>query len=154
MLIRSDVLRRFASLFGAVTDLRVNGTDRRVLTEISTLDSHASTVARRSAWALGLGNGIVTLAACLTSIAMIAVSAPAIQAGRISPEIVAVLVLTPLALIDPFFGAVTAVQQWPALRAVLDRFAGVKGSADMESQPEQPLTPSFPPIASSRLRSR
>jgi len=125
MLIRSDVLRRFASLFGAAADLRVNGTDQRVLAEISALDSHASTVARRSAWALGLGNGIVTLACCLTSIVMIAVSASAIQAGKISSEIVAVLVLTPLALIDPFLGAVTAVQQWPSLRTVLGRFDGM-----------------------------
>ena len=131
MLIRSDVLRRFASLFGAAADLRVNGTDQRVLAEISALDSYASTVARRSAWALGLGNGIVTLASCLTSIAMIAVSVPAIQAGKISPEIVAVLVLTPLALIDPFLGAVTAVQQWPALRTVLGRFAGVTVSSNV-----------------------
>lgn len=125
LLIRSDVLRRLAALFGAAADLRANGMDGTVLDQIGKLDAHASAVARRSSWALGLGNGMVTLTCGLTSIAMLAVASPAMKEGTISPELVAVLVLTPLALIDPFLGTVTAIQQWPSLRTVLSRFSGV-----------------------------
>ncbi len=125
LLIRSDVLRRLAALFGAAADLRANGMDGTVLDRIGKLGAHASAVARRSSWALGLGNGMVTLTCGLTSIAMLAVASPAMKEGTISPELVAVLVLTPLALIDPFLGTVTAVQQWPSLRTVLSRFSGV-----------------------------
>jgi len=125
LLIRSDVLRRLGALFGAAADLRANGMDGTVLDRIGKLDAHASAVARRSSWALGLGTGMVTLTCGLTSIAMLAVASPAMKEGTISPELVAVLVLTPLALIDPFLGTVTAVQQWPSLRTVLSRFSGV-----------------------------
>lgn len=122
VLLRSQVLRRFAALFGAAADLRVNGLDRRELAAIGELDARASAVARRSAWALGLGNGIVTLACGLASMGMLWVEAPALASGTLSTPMVAVLVLTPLALIDPFIGTVEAVQQWPALRIVLARF--------------------------------
>ena len=115
LLIRSEVARRFASMLAAADDLRTNGVDGRVRTTLKTLDHRAGIDARRSAGALGLGGALVVLAAGSTSALMLWVCAPAMAAGTLPAEIVAVMVLLPLALLEPLLGAVDAVQQWPAL---------------------------------------
>ncbi|HEU0164468.1 MAG TPA: thiol reductant ABC exporter subunit CydC, partial [Thermomicrobiales bacterium] len=142
VVIRSRVIRRLASFFAAASDLRVNGLDGRALREIRRLDTWASVQVRRSALASGLGSGIVTLSCVLTSVVMLAVAAPAVKSGEIGVGIVAVLVLTPLALIDPFLGALAAIQQWPALRLGLGRVA-VEGlpSAVVADEPVVTMAP-------------
>jgi ATP-binding cassette subfamily C protein CydCD len=115
LLIRSEVARRFASMLAASDDLRTNGVDGRVRDTLKALDHRAGVEARRSAGALGLGGALVVLAAGATSALMMMVAAPAMTAGNLPAEIVAVLVLLPLALLEPLLGAVDAVQQWPAL---------------------------------------
>lgn len=120
-LLRSEVLRRFATLLGAADDLRVNGVDTTVRRNLRALDSAASGQARRGAWALGLGNALVVVACCATAILVLPLSSAAVAAGLLRPELVAVLALTSLGLIDPLLELVAAVQQWPALREVLGR---------------------------------
>jgi ATP-binding cassette subfamily C protein CydCD len=115
LLIRSEVARRFASMLAASDDLRTNGVDGRVRHTLKTLDHRAGIDARRSAGALGLGGALVVFAAGSTSALMLWVCAPAMAAGTLPAEIVAVMVLLPLALLEPLLGAVDAVQQWPAL---------------------------------------
>jgi ATP-binding cassette subfamily C protein CydCD len=115
LIIRSEVARRFATMLAASDDLRTNGVDAPVRSTLKDLDHRAGLDARRSAWALGLGGALVVLAAGTTSALMLFVSAPAMAAGTLPAEIVAVLVLLPLALLEPLLGAVDAVQQWPAL---------------------------------------
>ncbi len=119
--LRSRIMRTVASLFSAAPDLHVNGVDTSVLTELDQLDRHADQVTRRTARALGLGNAIVILACTATAMAMLWIARDALGHGTISPQVCAVLVLTPLALIDPFLATCDAAQQWPALQRVLGR---------------------------------
>jgi ATP-binding cassette subfamily C protein CydCD len=121
--LRSRVARRYAALFGAAADLRANGLDEHVLAETEALDRAASANARHGAWALGLANAVVTLSCLLATAGMIAVGATGLDQGRVSPEMVAVLALTPLTLIEPFLAVSAALRQLPALRALVGRFA-------------------------------
>ncbi|MGV8881589.1 MAG: thiol reductant ABC exporter subunit CydC [Rhodoglobus sp.] len=119
--LRSKVFRRFAALASASTELRVNAVARPVLDDLADLDGQASIAARRGAWALGLGNAIVVFACSATAILMVLVSVPAVVAGTLPVEVVAVLALVPLGLVEVMLGVVEAVQQWPALAAALRR---------------------------------
>ena len=113
--IRSVVLRRFAGVVGASHELRANGVDGRALRQLAELDSSASGQALRSARALGLGSAIVVLAGSVVSVLMLSTGA------GLDGGVLAVLVLLPLALIDPLLGAIDGVQQWPALASALAR---------------------------------
>ena len=119
--IRSSMLQRFTAMLGARDDLRVNGVDVRVRSELRKSDAAAGRAARRSAFALGLGNAVVIAACGLTAMLMLPATVGAVASGSLRPELVAVLVLTPCALIDPFLDLVAAFQNFPALRQVLAR---------------------------------
>ncbi len=119
--LRSRIMRTVASLFSAAPDLHANGVDACVVDQLDQLDRQANQGARRTARALGLGNAIVILACTATAMAMLWLSHQAIGNGAITPQVAAVLVLTPLALIDPYIATCDATQQWPALQRVLGR---------------------------------
>jgi len=120
--LRSRTMRMLAGLFAAAPDLHANGADLRVLRDLDRLERQASAASRRTAWALGMGNALVILACTATSMAMLLLANGALRDGTITPQVAAVLVLTPLALVDPFIATCDAVQQWPALQLVLGRF--------------------------------
>ena len=117
--LQSAVVRQFSTMVGAAPDLRANGIGDRMLATLDALDTAAGSHARRGAAALGLGNGIVVLACGVASMMVLPAMAPAAAAGTLPGAIVAVLVLLPIALIEPLTGMVEAVQQWPALAAAL-----------------------------------
>ncbi|WP_255545998.1 thiol reductant ABC exporter subunit CydD [Glaciihabitans sp. dw_435] len=123
LLIRSEVTRRFASLLAAAGDLRANAVDGAVRERVRDLDAAAGKDAKRSAWALGLGGAVIVAASCAASVLMLIVSAPAVAAGTLPGETVAVLVLLPLGLMEPLLSVVDAVQQWPALAQAVRRLA-------------------------------
>ena len=117
--VQSAVVRQFSAMVGAAPDLRANGIGDRMLATLDALDTTAGSHARRGAAALGLGNGIVVLSCGAASMMVMPATAPAAAAGTLPGAIVAVLVLLPIALIEPLTGMVEAVQQWPALAAAL-----------------------------------
>jgi ATP-binding cassette subfamily C protein CydCD len=114
-LVRSVVLHRFAGVIGASHELRANGVAGRALQQLGDLDADASRHAARSAGALGLGNALVVLACSVGTVLMLG------YGNGLDGGVLAVLVLLPLALIDPLLGAIDAAQQWPALAAALSR---------------------------------
>lgn len=120
--LRSRTMRMLGSLFAAAPDLHANGVDERVLKDLDALERQATLASRRTAWALGLGNALVVLACTSTSMTLLWMSNGALRDGTITPQIAAVLVLTPLALVDASLAACDAVQQWPALQVALGRF--------------------------------
>ncbi|MDH6182031.1 ATP-binding cassette subfamily C protein CydCD [Microbacteriaceae bacterium SG_E_30_P1] len=119
--VRTSVLREFAAMVAASGDLSANGVGDRMVDRLVALDARASRLARGTAWALGLGNAVVVLAGVVTAMLMLPATVDAVAAGTLPPAVVAVLVLLPLALVEPLTGLVDAVQQWPALAAALRR---------------------------------
>lgn len=139
-LVRSTVLREFTAMVAAAGELRSNSIAGRMLSRLAALDTRAGSLARSSAWALGLGNAVVVFAMTTTAMLMLTVT------DTVQPAVIAVLVLLPLGLIDPLLGLVDAVQQWPALSAALRRVRSV--SAPIATQPGAAV----PPIARLELR--
>jgi ATP-binding cassette subfamily C protein CydCD len=119
--IRSTVVTRFAAAVAAAGDLSGNGVSPGVRADLAHRDEVAGHAARRSSWATGLATGIVMFACTATGIGMLAVSASAVRAGTLPPEVVAVLVLLPLALVESLAGFVEAVSLLPRLRGALRR---------------------------------
>lgn len=123
--VRSVVLRRFAGAVTAADDLRANDVAERVLDDLDRLDTRAGALARRGSWALGAGQAFVALVCGLGTVAMIAVGAEGAASGALPDAILAVLVLLPLALIEPLTAPVDALQQWPTLRDALRKVDAV-----------------------------
>ena len=127
VILSSRVGRRFAALIAAAADLRANGVDAPVRRDLVATDRDASAKAGRSARAVGVGHAIVTLACCSTAMLMLPLTLAAVRAGTLNGEIVAVLVLLPLALIEPLLALVSAAQLWPSLAAALTTADEVDG---------------------------
>ncbi|WP_233245429.1 thiol reductant ABC exporter subunit CydD [Salinibacterium hongtaonis] len=135
---RSQVLREFSATLAAASDLRVNGLAARAVDRLRRSDAAAGVQSRRSAWALGLASAIVVAACGSASVVMLAVSAEAVSSGRLEGALSAVLVLTPLGLIEPLLEFVGGVQLWPTLRAQLRRESALTSSADRAPGDESP----------------
>lgn len=115
---RSAVVRTFAVAIAAADDLRANGVAPRMLARLDALDRVAGTESRTAALALGLGHAVVVLAGTVGAMLMLT-TAP------VAGPVLAILVLLPIALVDPMLSTVDAAQQWPALRAALVKVAAV-----------------------------
>ncbi|WP_165063352.1 thiol reductant ABC exporter subunit CydD [Marisediminicola senii] len=125
--VRSQSIRGITRLIGAADDLRANGVDGAARAALDDLDRRAGDYARRGAFALGLGQGLVVATGGVGAMLVLAASVAPVGSGAIAPELVAVLVLVPLALVDPLLSVVDAVQQWPTLRGALRRVGELEG---------------------------
>ncbi|EAR26291.1 putative ABC transporter ATP-binding protein [marine actinobacterium PHSC20C1] len=128
--VQSRVVRAFAAMTGAASDLRANGVGERMLNRLDRIDAEAGAHSRRSARALGIGNAVVVLACSVTAVAMLPIAAPAVAAGTLPIGVVAVLVLIPIGLVDSLIAFVDSVQQWPALSAALAKVRAVTARPD------------------------
>jgi ATP-binding cassette subfamily C protein CydCD len=126
---RAAVVRWFAAITAAADELRVGGAAPAALERLDALDRDAATHARRAAHALGLGHALVIASALATCVLVLPASADAVAAGTLAATLLAVLVLVPMGLADPFSAHVDAVQQVPALRASLSRLARIAEGA-------------------------
>lgn len=125
--LRSGVLRQVAAALDARAELHANGVSAPVLAAITRADRSATAASQRSAWAEGLGQGLTVLACGTAALASAVLAAPLALSGAVEASTVAVVVLLQLALVEPYAAITTAVRQYPALRAVLERIgeAGV-----------------------------
>ncbi|MET3719734.1 thiol reductant ABC exporter subunit CydD [Arthrobacter sp. UYEF21] len=144
--LRAGVLRRTSAALDARAELHANGIAATVLDALRAEDRRATRASQRSAWAEGLGQAI-TVAACGTAaLADAVLTAPQVIAGAMEPATAAVMVLLQLALVEPYAAMATAVRQYPALRAVMQRVAesGVLDATNAEA-PEGDGVHQLPP---------
>ncbi len=114
----SRVTRLVGAIVSAASDLRANRVEGRLLARLADAERESSRAVLVRATVLGGSNALVLVSLIATSLAMLGV----VAADRsISAGMSAVLVLLPLALIEPVTGAVEAVQRWPALQGVLGK---------------------------------
>jgi ATP-binding cassette subfamily C protein CydCD len=145
--VRSASVRAFASMLSAGAELKANAAEPVMRERVTSLDAQRAQADRRSAWALGVGTALVVLACSSTAILMLPVAAGAVASGSLSAGLLAVLVLTPLGLIDPLLDCVDAAQQWPTLRRVLGRVGEVTGAQQVEDSDTGALA-TAPPVLS------
>ncbi len=114
----SRVTQLTGALVAAAPDLRANRVDGRMLARLREAEGVAARAALVKAAALGGCNSLVVMAMIGTALGMLALVS---TEQPTSAGMMAVLVLLPIALIEPVSGAVDAVQRWPALAMVLGR---------------------------------
>ncbi len=126
--VRAVVLRGVAVALNAREDLSANRVSEPVLSALRAKDREATASAQRSAWAEGLGQGLIVLGCSLGALWAGVLCAQPLHGG-LPPELTAVVVLVLLALVEPFSGVASAARLAPALRAVLGR-VGTSGALD------------------------
>ncbi|MCB5275195.1 ATP-binding/permease protein CydD [Arthrobacter sp. SO5] len=145
-LLRSGVLRHVAAALEARAELHANGVGGPVLAAIGRADRAATAASQRSAWAEGLGQGLTVLACGGAALASAVLAAPLALSGAAEPATVAVAVLLQLALVEPYAAITTAVRQYPALRAVLQRVGGAGVLAGYDPDPTAEETGGLVPV--------
>ncbi len=127
---KTELLGVVAALFAAADDLRANGVARAAVRRVEAMDAEQERAEHRAAWATGVGDALVVLLCGVLALAMLPIAAAGVEAGAISTAVVAVLVLTPLGLAEPFSGVVQAALRAPTLARVLARLHRVTAMTD------------------------
>lgn len=136
---RSRVLGSLTRLLAAKSALIANGRADEAAARVIAEDEQVGAYEKRILQAAGAGEGLVTALLSGLSAAMLVIAAPYVSRGEITPEVLAILVLVPLALIDAFLDSLRAVQQWPALASVLRRVAELDSDAEDEARTPDPV---------------
>ena len=136
---RTQVLARISAFLWAREDVMVNGRAAEVVDRIREIDQRASRAELRVLWAAGVGEGVVTVVTTLNAVLMLPLLATAVGSGAVSPELLAVTVLLPLALIDCYIDSLTAVQNWPALKHSLARVPALDERGEILRDAREPI---------------
>jgi thiol reductant ABC exporter CydC subunit len=145
--LRASLSSAVADLLRGAPDLIAMGGTDLMLAEIDRRDAQLTRMARRAAWASGLGAGLASLAAGASVWASAVVATPAVQEGRLAGVTLAVVVLMPLAAFEALAPLPTAAVLLARVRGsarrlfeLLDEQPTVRSPADPRALPEPPLT--------------
>ncbi|WP_203567868.1 thiol reductant ABC exporter subunit CydC [Aestuariimicrobium ganziense] len=124
----------------AAQDLVAFGADRAALTRLLTVDEELRRIEARSSWARGLATAGQIVAAGIAVVAALWIGGHAVAAGELKPRLLAVLVLTPLALHEVFSTFTQSAQTFTRAGSALTRLAAVLdaepvGRGDVEQVP-------------------
>lgn len=106
-------------------DLVAYGAQDAVLDNLLRLDDTLRRQEARAAWVRGVASAGQVIAAGIAVVAALAIGGPAVVAGELHPRLLAVIVLTPLALHEVFGAFTSAAQTWTRSRAALARITDV-----------------------------
>jgi thiol reductant ABC exporter CydC subunit len=127
-----DVLR------GAPDLIAMGATDQK-LEEIDRLDAELTRMARRAAWATGVGTGVAMLAAGASVWGSAVVAPPAVHDGRLAGVMVAVVVLLPLAAFEALVPLPQAAVLVSRVRSAARRLFGLLDETPAVTEPTVPL---------------
>lgn len=141
--LRARLSAAVVDLLAGAPDLIAAGAADRTLAQIDRRDAELTRVARRAAWASGLGSGLAVLAAGASVWGSAVVAAPAVNHGRLSGVTLAVVVLLPLAAFE-------ALSPLPGSAVLLTQIRGAArrlfGLLDEPAAVREPATPvALPP---------
>lgn len=111
-------------------DLLVNGANRSTLNALLGIDEKLKRQEQRGAWVRGIATAAQIVAAGVAVVAALWIGGEAVAAGDLKPRLLAVLVLTPLALHEVFQDFTKAAQTYTRSEAAIDRVREV-----LESEP-------------------
>ncbi|GAA4602658.1 thiol reductant ABC exporter CydC subunit [Actinoplanes octamycinicus] len=108
---------------------------------LADLDARLTSASRRSAATAGLGAAVTTLATGAAVLAGLLAGAAAVRAGDLPGELLALVVLTPLAVFEIAAPLPAAAQRYATARASLCRLAEISAAPEpLRSGPESPAT--------------
>ncbi|MET7423662.1 thiol reductant ABC exporter subunit CydC [Dactylosporangium sp. NPDC005555] len=133
-------------LLQGLPDLIAHGAVGRALTALDRTDRQLLTAARRSGAAAGVSAAVTASCTGLSVLAGLAAGAVAVRAGALPGELLAVVVLTPLAVFETVGTIPAAAQRLAAARSALGRLAEIAVAADPAPDPAAPVPlPDGPP---------
>jgi len=132
-------------LLHGLPDLVAYGAAGSVMAELAATDRALSRASARGAGALGLGAALVVLAGGGCVLAALALGGAAVAAHRLDPVLLAVVVLTPLAVFDAVGALPDAAAQLGTGRAALRRVFALLDRADPVPDPDRSAPVPTPP---------
>lgn len=102
-------------------DLLANNADARALEALLDVDARLRAQEERGAWVRGIATAAQIVAAGVAVVAALWIGGAAVAAGTLKPRLLAVLVLTPLALHEVFQDFTKAAQTMTRARAAVER---------------------------------
>ncbi|WP_097328576.1 thiol reductant ABC exporter subunit CydC [Paractinoplanes atraurantiacus] len=142
--LRGDLATATVDLLHGLPDLIAYGAAPAQLARLAEADTRLRRAEQRSTAAAGASAAVTALATGLSLIAGLAAGAVAVRSGALDGELLAVIVLTPLAVYESIAGLPVAAQRFAAARASLTRLAEILGTPDPVTSPAHPE-----PVASS-----
>ncbi|MEV4703106.1 thiol reductant ABC exporter subunit CydC [Actinoplanes sp. NPDC049316] len=123
--LRGELATAAVDLAHGLRDLTAYGAVDRQLTRLAEADDRLRRAGERSAFATGVSAAVTALSTGVCLIAGLAAGAVAVRAGTLSGELLAVVVLTPLAVFEIAGTLPGAAQQFASARSALRRLAEV-----------------------------
>ncbi|MEU5045755.1 thiol reductant ABC exporter subunit CydD [Streptomyces griseorubiginosus] len=134
---RGELSTRVADLLTGTAELTVAGALPARTAAARRADGALTRIASRTATATALGDGLTALICGLTVTATALVGAQAVASGRLGGVVMAVVVLTPLAVFEAVLGLPLAVQYRQRVRRSAERVYEVLDAPDPVREPEQ-----------------
>lgn len=135
---RGKLTASVVDLYEGMPELVVNGAGSRTLAEIGDIDRRLLKAERRGARAAGTAGAMTVLTGGLTVVAMAALGLQAVQDGRMGGTMLAVLVLTPLAVFEVLAPLADAARAVPRVRAAARRVFDITDAEDPTPDPDAP----------------
>ncbi|RMI37949.1 thiol reductant ABC exporter subunit CydC, partial [Actinomadura harenae] len=143
---RATLTARTAETLDGLPELVAFGALPNRLAALGDADRAVKRAAFRSAWTAGLGSALTVLATGASVLGALALGVPAVRDGRLSPVLLAVIVLTPLAAFEAVAELSQAAQRLLRAREDARRVAAVLSLPDPVTEPAAPAgLPGGPP---------
>lgn len=146
--LRGELADRVREVAHAAPDLVAYDADSRALETVLEVDARLRRTERRAAWSRGLATAGQVVCAGLAVVSALLIGGQAVADGRIGARILAVLVLTPLALHEVFGAFTAAAQTFTRARSALQRVVEVADApaVGMGDSPTAEVTPQPPSL--------
>ncbi|MEU8820867.1 thiol reductant ABC exporter subunit CydC [Actinoplanes sp. NPDC048796] len=136
--LRGDLATATVDLLHGLPDLIAYGATPAQLARLNEADTRLRRAEQRSSAAAGASAAVTALATGLSLIVGLAAGAVAVRSGSLHGELLAVVVLTPLAVYESVAGLPVAAQRFAAARAALTRLAEILSAPDPITVPDAP----------------
>ena len=123
--LRGELATATVDLLHGLPDLTAYGSVGRQLARLDEVDARLRRAEQRSATATGVSAAVTALSTGLCLLVGLAAGAVAVRGGELSGELLAVVVLTPLAVFETAGALPLAAQRWAGARAALRRLAEI-----------------------------
>ncbi|MDR6321071.1 thiol reductant ABC exporter subunit CydC [Actinoplanes couchii] len=119
--LRAELATGVVDLLHGLPDLAAYGATRDRLDRLAAVDARLTDTSRRSAATAGLGAAVTALSTGAAVLAGLVAGAVAVRSGSLPGELLALIVLTPLAVFEIAAPLPTAAQRWATARVSLRR---------------------------------